>query len=299
MIPARAIYPLKVLWETIGEILSEAQYVVIPDISYNTVVEDIHKFQNTWNRPTYPNGVHTEEEMIMYFLIRDSVNFCYWYGKPSIRPNGSSSGKLAEVLSKQFEITRRGPLFYESVIYQFDQKLKKGRFPLVAERVDCLSELTDANHRARVVNAVQHSPELALAAMIELYPRYTSDVFLKRPSLFIGEIYKNAQFADYESNWPCEIWNFPVPVDYHLPNILRNMGLIVYKPELATKVDHNVQLLKGSEEEVEIRAATVAVCQTLSHLSCCPVCILDEYLFAKRHQARKQYPFHLTITTDY
>lgn len=45
--------------------------------------------------------------------------------------------------------------------------------------------------------------------------------------------------------------------DYRLPQILRAWGILKYKPNLANRVDAQVELESGSAEEVEIRAATL------------------------------------------
>lgn len=300
MIPEGSCYPIKVMWETAEMVLSNAQHVIIPDIFYAPIVKDIIEFEKHLPGSPYPRGVRSEEEVVMYYLIRDSVNFCYWYGCPSTRPNGSCSSKIAEILSDEFERTRRGPLFVESVIFQFKQKLKKERFPWISERINCLDEIVDDESRERILYAVKISPDNVLEVMIECYPLYTSDMFLKRASLFVEELSKSSTWTiGTGSSWMKDIFHFPVPADYHLPNVLRSMGLIVYKPELAEKVDHNVLLPKGSEEEVEIRAATIHICQKLSLIGRTPPPIIDDYLFSKRHEALKVHPFHLTITTDY
>jgi hypothetical protein len=45
--------------------------------------------------------------------------------------------------------------------------------------------------------------------------------------------------------------------DYKLPQVLRELGIISYRPGLAARVDAMERLQPGSEEEVEIRAMTV------------------------------------------
>jgi len=45
--------------------------------------------------------------------------------------------------------------------------------------------------------------------------------------------------------------------DYKLPQVLRELGIISYHPELAARIDAMEYLKAGSEEEVEIRAMAV------------------------------------------
>jgi len=301
MIPQTEVQPLKIMWETAETILSSAQYVHL-DLpqTFDDIVKNIKKFYRTWIPLVWPVGVNSHEKLIIYFLIRDSVNFCYWYGKPSCRPNGSQSGKLAAVLSECFLHTTPGRLFYDRVITKFADRLCEERFTLIDERLACLQELHNCTQREDVLKAVLISPSSALQQMIHHFPRYTSDVFLKRASLFIGEIYKTCGFSGRTTDvgtWETEIWDFPVPADYHLPNVLRGLGLIIYNEELAHVVDTGQLIPKGSGMEAEIRATTVTMCLVLSRMSQCPPPIIDDYLFGRRHEFKT--PFHLTITTDY
>jgi hypothetical protein len=51
--------------------------------------------------------------------------------------------------------------------------------------------------------------------------------------------------------------------DYRVPQILRARGVLVYAPALAAAVDAREEVAYGSEEEVEIRAATVQAVERL------------------------------------
>jgi hypothetical protein len=44
--------------------------------------------------------------LLCYELIAGSVNYQYWYGSSSIRPDGSSAAKMYEMLDKSFELAR-------------------------------------------------------------------------------------------------------------------------------------------------------------------------------------------------
>ncbi len=48
--------------------------------------------------------------------------------------------------------------------------------------------------------------------------------------------------------------------DYKVPQVLRGLGLLVYDPDLAARIDRYDLLPAGSPEEVEIRAATIWAC---------------------------------------
>ena len=51
--------------------------------------------------------------------------------------------------------------------------------------------------------------------------------------------------------------NLTACADYKLPQVLRRYGILSYSPDLAYKIDAQIPLRKGSQEEVEIRANTI------------------------------------------
>jgi hypothetical protein len=68
--------------------------------------------------------------------------------------------------------------------------------------------------------------------------------------------------------------------DYRVPQILRQLEIMEYTPELATKIDNEEELPYSSPEEVEIRASTVIAVEMImekirgdpeinKHVTCC------------------------------
>ena len=45
--------------------------------------------------------------------------------------------------------------------------------------------------------------------------------------------------------------------DYKVPQILRKFGILEYSKNLAEKIDNKIEILRGSDEEIEIRANTI------------------------------------------
>lgn len=58
---------------------------------------------------------------------------------------------------------------------------------------------------------------------------------------------------------------FPVYPDYMLPMVLRHHGVLVYRADLAAKVDSRTVIDAGDPQEVAIRWATVSAASTLRH----------------------------------
>merc|ERR1712139_122238 len=55
--------------------------------------------------------------------------------------------------------------------------------------------------------------------------------------------------------------------DYRVPQILRAEGVLSYADDLARRIDAQEEIRAGSEEEVEIRSATVVACDPSGTLS--------------------------------
>lgn len=89
--------------------------------------------------------------------------------------------------------------------------------------------------------------------------------FYKRAQILVGDIWA----AYGRSTDPLHPYSFhdmdqlTMFADYRVPQILRHMGVMVYAPELARKVDALEVLPFGSEEEVEIRAVTIVAVEKL------------------------------------
>ena len=85
--------------------------------------------------------------------------------------------------------------------------------------------------------------------------------FWKRAQLFVADVH--AAFAGEGWGRFDDIGELTAFADYKLPQVLRELGLISYHPDLANQVDQRRHLAAGSEEEIEIRAMTVWAVEAL------------------------------------
>ncbi|MDR3570273.1 MAG: queuosine salvage family protein [Syntrophobacteraceae bacterium] len=79
--------------------------------------------------------------------------------------------------------------------------------------------------------------------------------FLKRAQIFASDVFAafgGKQWGDFK-----DMDRLTAFADYKLPQVLRELGIISYQPELAARVLALAPLEAGSTEEVEIRAMTV------------------------------------------
>ena len=79
--------------------------------------------------------------------------------------------------------------------------------------------------------------------------------FFKRAQLLIQDLWSTFS-GEYWGSFK-DFWQLTAFADYKLPQVLRHLGIIHYEPTLAERIQNLVQIPPFSEEEVEIRAATI------------------------------------------
>jgi hypothetical protein len=235
---------------------------------------------------------------VLLELVASSVNYCYWYGKSTIRPNGASSTFLYECIGNAFfDYTYEDHNLFNLCLTRLINLLIINRFSLIEERMYHLNQLRlSAENFARKVMQHQENKHLyntddLMKELITLFPGFASDMFLKRTFLFF--IQMNRKFGWFEE----ECKTIPVPADYQVPKMLNHFGCFSYSTSLQKMINLNKQIPKNSIEECEIRSATILTVKKLCELTGWTVSDVDSFFFLRRHEVTT--PFHLTITTDY
>jgi hypothetical protein len=240
----------------------------------------------------YKIGIHLE---IIKELVASSINYCYWYGAHDIRPNGVSSVSMYNDVNECFDPAKDHSLNFENRIDHLIEILSIHRYPLLEERKRHLKDLCEGRKAEMFVSSIlskSYSPEKLFVELIESFPGFASDTFLKRASLFFIQLYR--KFGWYKDDLMTHIF---VPADYQVPKILRHFECIQYVNGLAFKVLDGELIQKHSLMELQIRAATIIVCTQLQYITGWTIADVDTYLWTKRKLTDT--PFHLTITTDY
>ena len=249
----------------------------------------------------------TPEEAIAFFLIRDAINFCFWYGGAQHNIETCGSGHLSQdVLSSKFVCGMHGPMNFSEIpswIWYLKQQLTRKRFTMLRERFQNLDELSEHSNWIGLtfIPAILNgaSVEKVMAMLVECLPiSFGSDPLLKRASLFCLEIYKQRNnFLPLKDVFGGTVSDLPVPVDYHLPNVLWELGVLEHSEILEAQIELEVHLESGSKEEAEIRCSTYLACRHIQKHLGCTSDVIDLWLFNKRAECSR--PHHLTKTTDY
>ena len=93
--------------------------------------------------------------------------------------------------------------------------------------------------------------------------------------------------------------------DYRIPQVLRNLKMLEYSKELAEKINKGILILKGSQEETELRASMIWVVQLIYEIvkdreqQLLPIGVNDHLWLIRRKKFSKDEIHHKTITTAY
>jgi len=304
-----------------GQFISDSKFAFIDDEKIGEVAKDIKNWKDKTVDPLwgFPKCIKDKdpykiEKLILYELIANSVNYCYWYGRSDVRPNGASAMKMYELLDASFEEVlkdEKETLSYHGVYLDlqatknliardFVKRLILERFPMLDRRIAHLKEVENLDFDKTFLPLIERykngkgcgEVEEWIEILVQNIPGFAADPFLKRAILFVMQLYRGTGFFGVE-----QIKGLPVPADYQIPKMLRYLGCIVYIDPLNLYVKKEVLILEGSQMECEIRAATIVACSMIAEEANCTCEQVDSYLWSKRNECKD--PFHLCITSNY
>jgi hypothetical protein len=272
------------------------------EVDYDEVARFSDMMKGTVQRRFKQSPTDDKILLCLSNLVASSINYCYWYGTSNIRPNGSSSSKMYSIVEEclksemHFSDFRSPRQQLKSSIDLIVSRLAEERFPLLEERQKHLYELLNGGYELSKYLVETHHDSVpavncAMEIIVQKFPGFASDMFLKRASLFFLMLHR--MFGWYDD----ALREMHVPADYQVPKLLEFFGLIKYSDELQSRIEHNVQIPKHSQIECEIRAATILACKALCDTTEWNISDVDAWFWLRRKECTNK--FHLTITTDY
>ena len=218
-----------------------------------------------------------------YVLLIDALNFCFWsdvpweivyQGRTWTRTLAMMAGVRRSVENDASWLTadRWAAATRADVNEMF---AGRGSIPLPDRRVDILVEtgtiLRDrfGGQFEEVVNLAQRRANRLAYLLSDCFPSFRDvAVYDGKPVAFL----KRAQIcaADLHRVWAAnghqglrDLDRLTVFADYRLPQLFRHEGMLHLARNLGERVDRGDIIEAGSQEEIEIRAATVVVGQLL------------------------------------
>ncbi len=235
-----------------------------------------------------------EELTLRYLLVLDALNFCFWPPpffdlasqgrKAQDGEKWSVSGPNGERLTGYYALSFRlrqlaqdfpdffSPSFLSRVSLKELWELL-GPIPLPSWRVRALHEVGAVLMRfgsaSRVFSLAEKSGQKLVELLTSHLPMFRDAAryrgkwipFYKRAQILVADLwgtFGGKGFGEfYDLAWLTAF------ADYKLPQILWDRGVIRLAPSLAGRISAREPIPRGSEEEVELRAATVVAVERL------------------------------------
>jgi hypothetical protein len=324
--------PLGVL-STTRRVLEEGESVWINQERLRAFAERWGELVTARSGPALPAGYDRyhffdgSERSLNWILVLDALNFCFWAEKNQPRWGITYHGELlngywAEAAALTRAVEEGKPVWDAEYLSNMSSAelahIFRGEqtIPLLEERLAnvrevgrVLGERFEGQFSRAILQAAGSAVRLVLL-LAEAFPSFRDiAVYRQREVRF----FKRAQIcvADLSGFFQGRSWgafndleHLTVFADYKLPQILRHFGVLEYRSSLAERIDNQEMIPAGSEEEIELRAATVWACELLRRdLHQRGVVLtaaeLDQRLWLLSQHIPDMKPYHRTRTMYY
>lgn len=219
----------------------------------------------------------SQEKLANLVLLIDALNFCFWSSDPlRFEWRGRTYERFNAMFVSLLLAARYEPGWYDPRFWldvpsdEIRQVLGgKGELLLMEERERIIREtgriLVD-RFDGQFMYAIESVGNKAWPLAILLMTEFDS---FRDVANYRGKIVyfmKRAQIAALDISMAWQTHEYPplsgldeltAFADYRIPQALRHLGILKLSDELAGRVDTDEELLKGSPEEIEIRAASI------------------------------------------
>jgi len=300
----------------------------VEQLSKQWLLEDagnVSTYPPLWDDPYhFHDGT---ERTANWLLVLDALNFCFWPEKGqsrwSIEYRGEAlNGYWAEAAALKRAVEEGIPLWdaktlstigSETVAYIFRGS---GIIPLFEQRVAHAREVGHVlleRYDGQFVHAIEQAESSAIKLvdlLVRDFPSFRdiatyhahSVKFFKRAQICVADLH-NA-FGGQQWGTFADLEQLTIFADYKLPQVLRHYHVLEYDSTLAQRIDNQEMLPAESEEEVEIRAATIWACELLGqtmqqHGYTMTAAKIDQRLWWMGQQLAEMQPYHRTRTIYY
>ena len=127
----------KNVFEISKEILNDNPHTV--KLNY-PAIEKLSKIMQEEGKLPFPMpDIEDDLKNVVIELVASSINYCYWYSSPNIRPGNSNSGLMYRLVQESFQNVHL--IGVSKSIKTLIKKLSVIRIPLLEERKNHLLEL--------------------------------------------------------------------------------------------------------------------------------------------------------------
>ena len=210
-------------------------------------------------------------------LLVDALNFCFWSPDPiKFTWRGHTYQRfeamlVSLMLAARFEPQWFDPRFWLRVPGAEIQQVLGGsgqlllmeeRERIIRETAQTLIDRFDGQFSGAIESVNKRAWPLAVLLMTNFDSFRDVSTYRDRPVFFM----KRAQICALDVSLAWQAQGYPelggledltAFADYRVPQALRHLGIVRLSPELAERIEREEEIAKDSEEEVEIRAATL------------------------------------------
>lgn len=326
--------PLRVLESTL-RVVREARHVAIDRDAVEATADLLvvqPDAQADWSAQLHPAGSN-EAEQANLVLVLDALNFCFWNvpGAGRERWRVTYQGltydgywALAVALRRAIEegywladAEALVALTEDDVAQIFRGDSGTDDIPLLHARMLHLHEVGHgllARWRGSFLQAIQAARGSAPRLVHEVLESFESfrDIapwdghtihFYKRAQILVADVH--GAFGGQGPGAFHDLHTLTAFADYKVPQVLRRFGVLTYAPELAARIARYDLIPPESDEEIEIRAATIWGVELLRQALAArgrdmPSYALDWSLWqAGQLLPAEAEPYHRTLTVGY
>lgn len=267
---------LDLVRSTTSWVMSGAKHVRIDERALESYAAELcpkAKFTPpTWrSNPDHFFDAEEPELVAQYILVMDVLNFCFWPTE-GLEYDALAGGLKRALLADRhcFDAARLAEATEDDI-----RRWVRADIPEAGERARLVRECGKslAAHfgglAANLVRSAGKSAARLVGLVTSNFPGFRDSAvyrgrqvfFNKRSQIFVGDIwgaFEGAGLGEFE-----DIGSLTMFPDYRVPQVLNAKGVMVYAKALDDAVRERKEVVAGSEEECEIRAASVQAVERL------------------------------------
>ncbi len=289
-----------------------------------------------WPEDTWDTDLHFSDNSartLNWLLLVDALNFCFWSEKQLPRWRVKHGARwvdgymaLAAALSRaaRNNIPLWNADYLQSIseddlraILHPDADPNIPEIPLFAQRLANAREVgavlneSFSGEAVHLIDAAKNDAAQLAQLVAEHFPSFhdtanwrgATILFYKRAQIFAGDVV--TAFPDAPWGKLVNADTLTAFADYKVPQILRRLGILSYKPQLERTLKRYELIPAGSEEEIAIRAGTIwaveilrrEIAKTIPAISATQI---DHRLWNESQiPMPNDIPYHRTITMFY
>ncbi len=299
--------------ESIYFVKDNAQYVKINYDALDEIIKNINLENNTHWLISNPFGILDMDivDIMYYLLILHTIgDYCFW-GDPKWSIE-SEYGILDGTYAIMYLILKRmqSKKSFNMTKDDFKEFLKgNNEIPLLDDRYKNLCMMNEYLKGRDFYDLIKDkTKDTELLTYLTQNLPYLEDVstykgesiyFYKRAQLMVSDILHLREYiekveVDYSHLMGC--------ADYKIPQVLNNLGVLLYSKDLDNKITGKEELKENSEEEIEIRACDLVAIDYIYQKLNGKIARMDinDYLWLLGQDKKKiTKPYHRTLTSHY